>query len=85
MSVKALPRITSGTFDYGRGASALRKHVQEIVRASFLEEHARIHTPAVLRRRVARLYRYQGLGVAIAVRRALARDRWMEASGAAMP
>jgi SAM-dependent methyltransferase len=85
MSMKVLPRITPGSFDYGRGPSALRKHVQETVRAAFLEEHARIHTPAVLRRKVARLYRYQGFATGIAVRRALANERWMELLADALP
>jgi 1-acyl-sn-glycerol-3-phosphate acyltransferase len=82
MSARALPRIAPRDFD---GPRALMKHAQEVVRAAFLEEHARISTPAALRRKVARLYHYQGFAISIAVRRALAREEWLRLVAEAMP
>jgi uncharacterized protein len=58
--VRALPRITPQTFDYTLGSQALMKHCETIVRAAFQRQLDELNTPRVLRRKVQRLYRYQG-------------------------
>jgi SAM-dependent methyltransferase len=59
-TVSALPRITPKNFDYSQGPVALMRHCEEIVRAGLQAELDRINTPPVVRRKVRRLYRYQG-------------------------
>ncbi|MHC4973274.1 MAG: 1-acyl-sn-glycerol-3-phosphate acyltransferase [Planctomycetota bacterium] len=80
-SVRVLPPITPDTFDYGRGSRDLMKHAQELVRGAFVEELARINTPAVLRGKIARCYHYQGRKATRAVRRTLRRDPLLSALG----
>ncbi len=58
--VRAYPRITPQTFDYAAGPVVLMKHVESVLAASFQEQLDRNNTPAVLRKKVGRLYRYQG-------------------------
>jgi 1-acyl-sn-glycerol-3-phosphate acyltransferase len=59
-TVRALPRITPQNFDYTQGVGALLKHCETIVRAALQEQLDAINTPRVVRRKVERLYRYQG-------------------------
>jgi SAM-dependent methyltransferase len=58
--VRALPRITPRTFDYSQGSLALMRHAEDIVREALQRELAELNTPRVVRRKVGRLYRYQG-------------------------
>ncbi len=57
--VRALPRVTPQTFDYSRGVVPLMKHCETIVRDGLQKELDAINTARVVRRKVARLYRYQ--------------------------
>lgn len=59
--VRALPRVTPRTFDYSRGVVPLMKHCEDIVRAGLQRELDAANTPRVVRRKVARLYRYQNV------------------------
>jgi len=63
MSVTALPRVAPGD-----DSRALQKQVQGMVREGFVREMASINTPAYLRSKVRRLYRYHGWRVLRAVR-----------------
>lgn len=60
VSVRALPRVTPENFDYSLGAVALMRHCETIVRNGLQQSLDAINTPRVVRRKVARLYRYQG-------------------------
>jgi 1-acyl-sn-glycerol-3-phosphate acyltransferase len=60
VTVTALPRITPRTFDYSLGCTALMRHCETVVRAALQQQLNELNTPRVLRRKVARLYRYQG-------------------------
>jgi len=57
--VRALPRVTPQTFDYSQGVVPLLKHCEAIVREGLQQDLDAINTPTVVRRKVARLYRYQ--------------------------
>ncbi len=57
--VRALPRVTPQTFDYSQGVVPLMKHCETMVRDGLQKELDAINTPRVVRRKVARLYRYQ--------------------------
>ena len=59
-SMTALPRVTPQNFDYSQGSVALMRHCENIVRNALQKELDAINTPRVLRRKVTRLYRYQG-------------------------
>jgi len=59
-TVRALPRITPETFDYSKGSLALMHHCESIIRDALQKQLDEINTPKVLRRKVERLYRYQG-------------------------
>jgi 1-acyl-sn-glycerol-3-phosphate acyltransferase len=59
-TVRALPRVTPQNFDYAQGVVALMKHCEAIVRGALQEQLDAINTPRVVRRKVERLYRYQG-------------------------
>jgi 1-acyl-sn-glycerol-3-phosphate acyltransferase len=59
-TVQALPRVTPETFDYSLGSTALMKHCETLVRESLQQQLDEVNTPRVLRRKVKRLYRYQG-------------------------
>jgi 1-acyl-sn-glycerol-3-phosphate acyltransferase len=85
MVVKALPPVTPASFDYSLGPRALMKHVQELVRAEYLVEHARIHTAEYLAYKVRRLYRYQGREAARAVERQLADEQTLTVLAEALP
>ncbi len=61
--VRALPRVTPRTFDYSQGVVPLMKHCETIVREGLQKELDAINTPRVVRRKVARLYRYQRMWV----------------------
>jgi SAM-dependent methyltransferase len=74
MRMKALPRITPATFDYSLGARALAKHAEDLMYAVWLEELELNNTPAILRRKVERLYRYLGLRAELGVFARLRRD-----------
>jgi len=66
MTVKALPRVAPGD-----DSRALQKRVQGMLREAFAHEMAQINTPEYLRRKVRRLYRYQGWRVLREVTRRL--------------
>jgi 1-acyl-sn-glycerol-3-phosphate acyltransferase len=57
--VRALPRVTPRTFDYSQGVVPLMKHCETVVRDGLQQELDALNTPRVVRRKVARLYRYQ--------------------------
>ena len=59
-TVRALPRITPQQFDYSRGTLALMRHCEGVVRDALQQQLDELNTPRVLRRKVERLYRYQG-------------------------
>ena len=59
-TVRAWPRITPHTFDYTQGSLALMRHCEARVREALQAQLNAINTPRVVRRKVARLYRYQG-------------------------
>ncbi len=58
--VASLPRITPQTFDYSKGSLALMRHCEGIARQALQKQLDELNTPRVLRRKVERLYRYQG-------------------------
>jgi 1-acyl-sn-glycerol-3-phosphate acyltransferase len=58
--VHALPRITSQTFDYSQGSTALMRHCETVVREALQKQLDELNTPRAVRRKVQRLYRYQG-------------------------
>jgi 1-acyl-sn-glycerol-3-phosphate acyltransferase len=62
-TVRALPRITPQNFDYAQGVVPLMKHCEAVVRVALQEQLDAINTPRVVRRKVERLYRYQGIYV----------------------
>ena len=59
-TVRALPRITPQNFDYAQGGAALMRHCEAIVRVALQKQLDEVNTPRVVRRKVNRLYRYQG-------------------------
>jgi 1-acyl-sn-glycerol-3-phosphate acyltransferase len=59
-TVRAWPRITPQNFDYSLGATALMRHCETIVRDALQQQLDELNTPRVVRRKVQRLYRYQG-------------------------
>ena len=59
-TVRGLPRITPQNFDYSQGSVALMKHCESLVRAGLQKQLDEVNTPRVVRRKVNRLYRYQG-------------------------
>ena len=59
--VRALPRVTPQNFDYALGSVALTLHCEKIVRDALQQQLDVLNTPRVLRRKVERLYRYQGI------------------------
>jgi predicted exporter/1-acyl-sn-glycerol-3-phosphate acyltransferase/ubiquinone/menaquinone biosynthesis C-methylase UbiE len=59
-TVRAWPRITPENFDYSKGSLALMRHCESVVRDALQKQLDEINTPKVLRRKVDRLYRYQG-------------------------
>jgi 1-acyl-sn-glycerol-3-phosphate acyltransferase len=71
MVMKALPPVTPQNFDYGAGPRELSRHVQTLVREELVREMRRLNTPAVLRRKVRRFYRYFGRAVERGVEREL--------------
>ena len=60
VTVRALPRVTPANFDYDLGARALMQHCERLVRESLQRQLDELNTPHILRRKVKRLYRYQG-------------------------
>ena len=63
VTVTALPRVTPQNFDYSLGAQALMKHCEIILRRAFQQQLDELNTPRVLRRKVQRLYRHQGISI----------------------
>jgi len=59
-TVRAWPRITPQNFDYAQGVVPLMKHCEAVVREALQKQLDEINTPRVVRRKVGRLYRYQG-------------------------
>ena len=60
ITVRALPRITPETFDYTLGSRALMAHCERVLREGLQRQLDEANTPRVVRRKVNRLYRYQG-------------------------
>jgi 1-acyl-sn-glycerol-3-phosphate acyltransferase len=60
VTVKAWPRVTPQNFDYTRGSLALMRHCEAVVRDALQHQLDEANSPRVLRRKVQRLYRYQG-------------------------
>jgi len=58
--VRALPRVTPKNFDYSQGSVALMKHCETVVREGLQKQLDELNTPQIVRRKVKRLYRYQG-------------------------
>ena len=61
VTVHALPRVTPQNFDYSLGSRALMQHCESLVRGGLQRQLDELNTPQVLRRKVRRLYRYQGI------------------------
>jgi 1-acyl-sn-glycerol-3-phosphate acyltransferase len=59
-TVTALPRVTPQNFDYSQGITALMRHCETLVREGLQRQLDQLNTPRVVRRKVNRLYRYQG-------------------------
>jgi uncharacterized protein len=59
-TVRAWPRITPQNFDYSQGSNALMRHCETVVREALQQQLDELDTPRILRRKVQRLYRYQG-------------------------
>ncbi len=59
-TVRALPRVTPHNFDYSLGSRALMRHCEKLVRDGLQQQLDEVNTPRVVRRKVNRLYRYQG-------------------------
>ena len=59
-TVRALPRVTPQNFDYSLGVVALMKHCETLVRDGLQEQLDEANTPRIVRRKINRLYRYQG-------------------------
>ena len=59
-TVRALPRVTPQNFDYSLGVLALMRHCEMLVRESLQRQLDEVNTPRIVRRKVERLYRYQG-------------------------
>jgi 1-acyl-sn-glycerol-3-phosphate acyltransferase len=83
--LRVLPRITPQNADYAEGPGALMKRTKAALAAALQEELDRNNTPAVLRRKVARLYRYQSPLVEQYVYWKLRTDPLFEALDAAVP
>lgn len=60
VTVRGLPRVTPENFDYSRGSTALMRHCEALMREGLQQQLDAVNTPKVLRRKVKRLYRYQG-------------------------
>jgi 2-polyprenyl-3-methyl-5-hydroxy-6-metoxy-1,4-benzoquinol methylase len=60
VTVRALPRVTPQTFDYLQGSLALMRHCEALLRAALQKQLDEVNSPRVVRRKVNRLYRYQG-------------------------
>jgi 1-acyl-sn-glycerol-3-phosphate acyltransferase len=58
--VRALPRVTPKNFDYSLGSLALMQHCEQLIRDALQRQLDELNTTRVLRRKVERLYRYQG-------------------------
>ncbi len=59
-TVRALPRVTPQNFDYSQGVVALMRHCETLVRDGLQKQLDEVNTPRIVRRKVNRLYRYQG-------------------------
>ncbi len=59
-TVRALPRVTPQSFDYSLGVVALMRHCETLVRDGLQKESDKVNTPPIVRRKINRLYRYQG-------------------------
>jgi 1-acyl-sn-glycerol-3-phosphate acyltransferase len=85
VTVRALPRITPKNFDYSLGNLALARHCESIVRDALQQQLDAVNTPAVVRRKVGRLYRYQGKFVEQFVFWKLKRDPMFETLDRVVP
>ena len=84
-TVRALPRVTPQNFDYTQGSVALMRHCENIVRMALQKELDEVNTPRVVRRKVSRLYRYQGKFVEQFVYWKMKSDPMFAALDAAVP
>ena len=84
-TVTALPRITPRNFDYSLGSVALMRHSETIVRDALQKELDELNTPRVLRRKVERLYRYQGKFIEQFVHWKMKMDPMFERLGTVVP
>src|SRR5262249_54087747 len=84
-TVRAWPRITPENFDYSKGSLALMRHCESVVRDALQKQLDEINTPRVLRRKVDRLYRYQGKFVEQFVHWKMKMDPLYSAPGSAPP
>jgi len=60
VTVRAQPCVTPENFDYSLGSTALMRHCETLIREGLQRQLDEINTPKILRRKVKRLYRYQG-------------------------
>jgi len=77
--------VTPKDFDYSRGSLALMRHCETVVREALQKQLDEINTPRVVRRKVNRLYRYQGKFVEQFVYWKLKTDPVFEALDAVVP
>jgi 1-acyl-sn-glycerol-3-phosphate acyltransferase len=85
MRMNVLPRITPSTFDYSLGARALARHTEEQLSRAWVEELNQNNTLPVLRRKVERLYRYQGVRAELDVFLRVRRDPGLAGLHALLP
>ena len=84
-TVRAWPRITPQNFDYAQGSLALLRHCEGVMRAALQRQLDEVNTPRVVRRKVHRLYRYQGKFIEQFVYWKLKSDPMFEALDAVVP
>jgi 1-acyl-sn-glycerol-3-phosphate acyltransferase len=84
-TVGALPRVTPHNFDYSQGSAALMRHCENLMREALQKQLDELNTPRVLRRKVKRLYRYQGKFVEQFVHWKLKMDPMFESLDAVVP
>jgi len=83
--IVGLPRVTPETFDYSRGTLALMRHCEATLREALQKQLDELNTPPVVRRKVERLYRYQGKFVEQFVYWKMRRDPMFEVLDSVVP
>ena len=84
-TVRAWPRVTPQNFDYALGSTALMRHCETIIRDALQKQLDELNTPRVVRRKVQRLYRYQGKFVEQFVHWKMKMDPMFDALDAVVP